>query len=52
MNYAIVEKELLVVAFAFDKFHSYLVGSKVVVYMDYSTIKYLLTKKDVKPHLI
>ncbi|KAA3473946.1 Retrovirus-related Pol polyprotein from transposon 412 family [Gossypium australe] len=37
--------------FAFDKFKSYLVGTKVTVYTDHSAIKYLVTKKDAKPRL-
>ena len=45
-------EKLLAVLFTFDKFQSYLIGSKVIVYMDHSAIKYLLTKKDVKPCLI
>ena len=49
MNYAITEKELLAVVFAMDKFRSYLVGAKVIVYMDHAVLKYLLTKKDAKP---
>jgi hypothetical protein len=28
------------------------VGTKVIVYIDHATLKYLLTKKDAKPHLI
>jgi hypothetical protein len=44
LNYAVV--------FAIDKFRSYLVGAKVIVYIDHATLKYLLTKKDAKPHLI
>ncbi|XP_038976409.1 uncharacterized protein LOC113461320 [Phoenix dactylifera] len=52
LNYATTEKELLAVVFAFDKFRSYLVGSKVIVYTDHSAIKYLLKKKDAKPRLI
>jgi hypothetical protein len=52
LNYATTEKELLTMVFAIEKFRSYLVGAKVVVYTDHATLKYLLTKKDAKPHLI
>jgi hypothetical protein len=52
LNYATTKKELLAVVFAIDKFRSYLVGAKVIVYIDNATLKYLLTKKDAKPHLI
>jgi hypothetical protein len=52
LNYAITEKELLAVVFAIDKFRSYLVGTKVIVYTDHAALKYLLTKKDAKPRLI
>ena len=52
LNYATIEKELLAVIFAIDKFRSYLVGTKVIVYTDHATLKYLLTKKDAKPRLI
>ena len=38
--------------FEFDKFGSYLILSKVVVYTNHSTIRYLLNKLDVKPRLI
>ena len=38
--------------FAIDKFRSYLVGAKVIVYTDHDALKYLLTKKDDKPRLI
>jgi hypothetical protein len=40
------------VVFAFEKFRSYIVNSKVIVYTDNAAIKYLLAKKDAKPHLI
>jgi len=43
---------LLAVVFAFDKFRSYLIGSKVVVFTDHSALKYLLAKKEAKPRLI
>jgi len=52
LNYATIEKELLVVVFSIDKFRSYLVGAKVIVYSDHAALKYLLTKKDAKPRLI
>ena len=52
LNYATIEKELLAIVFAFDKFRPYLIGNKVIVHIDHSTIKYLMTKKDAKPRLI
>jgi hypothetical protein len=52
LNYAATEKELLAVVFAIEKFRSYLVGAKVIVYIDHAALKYLLTKKDAKPCLI
>jgi hypothetical protein len=52
LNYATTEKELLEVVFAFEKFRTYIVNSKVIVYTDRAAIKYLLAKKDPKPRLI
>ncbi|CAM8972455.1 unnamed protein product [Rhodiola kirilowii] len=52
LNYSTTEKELLAIVYAFDKFCSYLVGSKTIVFTDHATIKYLLSKKDSKPRLI
>ena len=52
LNYTTTEKELLAVVFALDKFRSYLLGSKVVVYTDHSALRHLLSKKDTKPRLI
>lgn len=52
INYTNTEKELLAVVFIFYKFRAYLVGSKVTVYTDHATIKYLILKKDAKPRLI
>ena len=43
---------MLVVVFALDKFRAYLVGSFIVVFIDDSTLKYLLTKQDAKARLI
>ncbi|KAM1624799.1 hypothetical protein ACFX2K_022947 [Malus domestica] len=52
LNYSTTEKELLVVVFALDKFRSYLIGTKVIVFTDHAALKYLLTKKEAKPRLI
>ena len=52
MNYATTEKELLAVVFALDKFRSYLVGAKIIIYTDHTAIRYLLAKKDAKPRLL
>jgi hypothetical protein len=47
-----MEKELLEVVFAFEKFKSYIVNSKVIIYIDHTAIRYLLAKNDDKPRLI
>jgi hypothetical protein len=52
LNYATTEKVLLAVVFAFEKFRSYIVNSKFIVYTDHAAIKYLLAKKNAKPRLI
>jgi hypothetical protein len=52
LNYATMEKELLAVVFTIEKFKSYLVDARVIVYTYHATMKYLLTKKDTKPHRI
>ena len=51
-NYTTTEKELLAVVYAFDKFRSYLVLSKTIVYTDHAALRYLFAKKDAKPRLI
>ena len=51
-KYTTTEKELLAIVFAINKFRSYLVGSKVIVYSDHAAIRYLMSKKDAKPRLI
>ena len=48
MNYTTIEKELLAVVFALDKFRAYLVGS----FTDHLALKYLLTKQHAKARLI
>ena len=52
LNYTTTEKEMLAVVFAVDKFRSYLLGSKVIIFTDHAALKYLLAKKDAKPRLI
>ena len=52
LNYSTTEKELLAVVFVLDKFRSYLLGSKVIIYSDHAALKYLFSKKDAKSHLI
>jgi hypothetical protein len=52
LNYSTTENELLAVIFALDKFRSYLLGSKIIIYSDHEALKYLFSKKDAKYHLI
>ncbi|XP_065851243.1 uncharacterized protein [Euphorbia lathyris] len=52
LNYTTTEKEMLAVVFACDKFRSYLLGSKVIIYTDHAALRYLFAKKDAKPRLI
>ncbi|KAM1376181.1 hypothetical protein ACFX2F_037949 [Malus domestica] len=52
LNYSTTEKELLAVVFALDKFRSYLLGTKVIIYTIHAALKYLFTKKEAKPRLI
>ncbi|RDY09298.1 Retrovirus-related Pol polyprotein, partial [Mucuna pruriens] len=51
-NYTTTKKELLAIVFALDKFHSYLFGSKIIVFSDHAALRYLLKKHDAKPRLI
>ena len=46
------EREVLVVVFAFENFCSYLLGTRVIVHTDHSSLRYLMEKKDVKSRLI
>jgi len=43
------EKEPFAVLFALEKFRSYLLGIKVVVFTNHATLRYLLKKKESKP---
>ena len=51
-NYTTIEKELLAMVYALDKFRAYLVGSDIVIFTDHSALKYLLTKQNAKARLI
>jgi hypothetical protein len=51
-KYATTKKELMAIVFTIDKFRSYLVGAKVIVYTDHAALKYVLTKKDAKSRVI
>uniref|UniRef100_A0A151UH90 Retrovirus-related Pol polyprotein from transposon opus n=1 Tax=Cajanus cajan TaxID=3821 RepID=A0A151UH90_CAJCA len=51
-NYTTIEKELLAIILALDKFRSYLLGFLVIVYTDHAALKYLLKKAESKPRLI
>nr|GEV84483.1 DNA-directed DNA polymerase [Tanacetum cinerariifolium] len=43
-NYTTTEKEMLAVVYTFEKFRSYLIMNKSIVYTDHSALKYLFAK--------
>nr|GEU53428.1 reverse transcriptase domain-containing protein [Tanacetum cinerariifolium] len=51
-NYTTTEKEMLAVVYAFEKFRSYVIMNKSIVYTDHSALKYLFSKKDAKARLL
>nr|GEW79661.1 reverse transcriptase domain-containing protein [Tanacetum cinerariifolium] len=51
-NYTTTEKEMLAVVYAFEKFRSYLIMNKSIVYTDHSALKFLFAKKDAKARLL
>ncbi|GJZ01595.1 reverse transcriptase domain-containing protein [Tanacetum coccineum] len=51
-HYTMTEKEILAVVYAFEKFRSYLILNKSIVYTDHSALKYLFAKKDSKARLL
>nr|GFB33983.1 reverse transcriptase domain-containing protein [Tanacetum cinerariifolium] len=51
-NYTTTKKEMLAVVYAFEKFQSYLIMNKSIMYTDHSALKYLFAKKDSKARLL
>nr|GEV90732.1 reverse transcriptase domain-containing protein [Tanacetum cinerariifolium] len=47
-----IEKKMLVVVYAFEKFRSYLIMNKSIVHTDHSALKYLFAKKDAKARFL
>jgi len=52
VNYITTEKGLLAIVFALDRFRSYVIGFKIIVFTDHAALKYLLKKENAKPRLI
>ncbi|XP_070003043.1 uncharacterized protein [Nicotiana sylvestris] len=52
VNYTVTEKELLAIVFAMEKFHPYLMGTKVIVHTDHVVLWYLMSKKYSKARLM
>ncbi|GJX86071.1 reverse transcriptase domain-containing protein, partial [Tanacetum coccineum] len=51
-NYTTTEKEMLAVVYAFEKFRTYLIMNKSIVYTDHFALKYLFANKDAKARLL
>nr|GEU94188.1 DNA-directed DNA polymerase [Tanacetum cinerariifolium] len=51
-NYTTTKKEMLAMVYAFEKFQSYVIMNKSIVYTDHSALKYLFAKKDSKARLL
>ena len=51
-NYSTIEKEMLAMVFACEKFRPYILGSHIVIHTNHAAIKYLMAKNDAKPRLI
>nr|GEZ00577.1 reverse transcriptase domain-containing protein [Tanacetum cinerariifolium] len=51
-NYTTTENEMLAVVYALEKFRSYLIMNKSIVYTDHSALEYLFAKKDAKARLL
>ena len=51
-NYSTIDKEMLTMVFACEKFRPYILGSHVIIHTNHAAIRYLMAKKDAKPRLI
>nr|GEX39257.1 reverse transcriptase domain-containing protein [Tanacetum cinerariifolium] len=51
-NYTTTEKEMLAVVYAIEKFRSYFIMNKSIMYTDHSALKYLFAKKDSKARFL
>ncbi|XP_074297120.1 uncharacterized protein LOC141627798 [Silene latifolia] len=51
-NYTTIEKEFLAVVFALEKFRPYILGAKVIIFMDHAALRHLVNKKESKPRLM
>ena len=51
-NYLTIEKEILTMVFACEKFRPYILVSHVIIHTNHAAIKYLMAKKEAKPRLI
>ena len=51
-TYITTEKELLAVVYALDRFCVYFIGADIIIFKNHSSLKYLLTKKNVMARLI
>jgi hypothetical protein len=52
LNSATTKTALLAMVFSIEKFRSFLVRAKVIVYIDHAALKYHFMKKDAKSRLI
>ena len=51
-NYSTIEKQMLDMVFACEKFRPYILGSHVIIHSDHASIKYLMAKKEANLRLI
>ncbi|XP_070005062.1 uncharacterized protein [Nicotiana sylvestris] len=52
VKYTIMEKDLLAIVFAIEKFRPYLMGAKVIVHTYHAALHYITSKKDSKARLM